>query len=213
MMNPMDRDLRFLVHFFNDERYLFKTITMAGPSHADDICQRITSQRGWFWMRFSPSERRGYLSRRHFVERAMYEDFTQRYGSLKEKVPVYFYLVPNITEQKAMELARQRTRHGETEPRVLMVELRDIEDITNMTFTLNDSHVAYRRRVMEAGMDFGGDTAVPEVLPDHDRVFPFSMIGPIHRRYAAHRISYEVQIWDHERLADLKYTVLADRRT
>ena len=146
----MDDDLRFLVHFFNDREYLFKTITMAGISQVDEICDRISSQKGWFWPRFAPSERQFYLARRLFVERALYEDYTREYGSLKEKIPVYFYLYPGITAPQVLEMARQRMRQGETEPHVLIVKIQDIEDTRNITFTLNDSHTAYWKRAMEA---------------------------------------------------------------
>jgi hypothetical protein len=96
----MDNDLQFLIHFFNDKEYLFKTITMAGMSQVDEICNKISSQKGWYWPRFAQSERHDYLKRRLFVEKELYEDYTQEYGSLKEKIPVYFYLYPNITKQR-----------------------------------------------------------------------------------------------------------------
>ena len=199
----MDIELQFLIHFFNDKHYLFKTLTMAGVSQVDEICNTISSQKGWFWIRYSQSERQDYLKRRLFVERMLYDDYTREYGSLKEKVPVFFYLIPNITKQKAIELARQRTMHGETEPQVLMVKLEDIEDTTNITFTLNDSHTAYWKRIKEAGIEFGGDVNVPVVLPDHNKVFPFSMIEQIHRKYKAQGMRYEIQIWDYQLLENI----------
>jgi hypothetical protein len=202
-------DLQFLVHFFNDRRYLFKTITMAGCLQVDEICNTISSQRGWFWVRFSPSERQDYLKRRLFVERALYEDYTRDYGSLRERVPVFFYLIPNITEQKALESARQRTKQGETEPQVLMVKIADIEDTTNITFTLNDSHTAYWRRIKEAGLGFGGEVNAPVILPDHNRVFPFSMIGQLHQKYRAQGLQYEIQVWDYQVLERIRYTILS----
>jgi hypothetical protein len=204
----MQPDLRYLVHFFHDERFLFKTITMAGASQVDGICDVISSEKGWYWVRFSARERHGYLKRRTFVEEAMYADYTRAFGALKERVPVYFYLVPHITEAKASELAQRRTRQGETEPRVLMVDLQDIDDTRNMTFTLNDSHTAYRKRIMESGLGFGGASEVPVALPHHDRIFPFSMIERVHRVYEARRITYEVQIWDHQMLERMRYVLL-----
>jgi hypothetical protein len=208
MTKNMDNDLQFLIHFFNDKQYLFKTITMAGVSQVDEICNTISSQKGWFWIRFSQSERQDYLKRRLFVERALYNDYTREYGSLKEKTPVFFYLIPNITKQKAIELALQRTRHGETEPQVLMVKIADIEDTTNITFTLNDSHTAYWKRIKEADIEFGGEVNVPVVLPDHNKVFPFSMIEQIHRKYKAQEMRYEIQIWDYQLLEKMRYTIL-----
>ena len=208
MMKNMDDDLQFLVHFFHDKEYLFKTITMAGMSQMDEICNKVSSQRGWYWGRYAQSERHAYLKRRLFVEKELYEGYTQKYGSLKEKVPVYFYLYPNITEQKATELAQQRTRHDETEPQILMVNICDIEDTANITFTLNDSLTAYWKKATESGLEMRGDRNAPVVLPDHNQVFPFSMIEQIHRKYKAQHISYEIQIWDYQLLEKTRYTIL-----
>ncbi len=209
----MDDDLRFLVHFFNDQRYLFKTITMAGVSEADEICNTISSHKGWYWPRFAPSERLDYLTRRRFVEKAMYEDYTQAYGSLKEKIPVYFYLYPNMTQQQAIELGQQRVRQGEVEPQILMVEIEALDDTKNITFTVNDSHTAYWKRAMEAGIQCRGDANDRVVLPDHNKVFPFSMIEQIHEQYKAQPISYEIQLWDYLLLETIPYTILGKDET
>jgi hypothetical protein len=204
----MDNDLQFLIHFFNDRQFLFKTISMAESSQVEAICDAISSQRGWFGGRFSPGERQGYLRRRRFVESALYEDYTREYGCLKEKVPFFFYLIPNLTEQKALEMARERARQGESEPQVMLVDIEELEDMANITFTLNDSHAAYWKRIKESGLAFGGDNHVPVVLPDHNRVFPFSMIEEIHRKYKEQGISYEIQIWDYQLLEKMRYTIL-----
>jgi hypothetical protein len=202
----MADDLQYLVHFFHDRQYLFKTITMADDSQLDGICDTISSRKAWFWVRFSPGEREGYLQRRRFVERSMYEDYTRAWGSLKERVPVYFYVIPGLTDQEAVALARQRTLHGEAEPAVLMARLDEIDDTTNVTFTLDDSHTSYWRRIQEAGLGFGGEVRVPTVLPDHGRIFPIAMIERIHRAYRSHGIRYEVQIWDHRLLERVSWT-------
>ncbi len=204
----MDEDLQFLVHFFNDKEYLFKTITMASVSQADEICNKISSQKGWFWPRFAPSERQDYLTRRRFVEKELFEDYRREFGNLKERIPVYFYLYPKLTEQKAIELGQQRTRHGEKEPYILMVKIQDIEDTTNVTFTLNDSHASYWKRAMESGIKCRGDPDTHVVLPDHNKVFPFSLIEQIHQKYKAQQISYEIQVWDYQLLEQISYTIL-----
>ncbi len=206
----MDADLQFLVHFFNDIEYLFKTITMAGDAQVDEICDRISSLKGWYWGRFAKSERHDYLKRRQFVEKELYEGYTQEYGSLKEKIPVYFYLYPNITKQKAIELGQQRTRHDEIEPHILMVKIQDIEDIQNLTFTLNDSHTAYWKKATESGIKCRGDGNRHLVLQDHNKVFPFSMLEEIHGKYKAKKISYEVQIWDYQILEKIPYSILGE---
>lgn len=179
----MDNDLQFLVHFFNDKEHLFQTITMAGFPQMDEICNMVSSRKGWFWGRFAHSERQAYLRRRLFVEKELYEGYSQAYGSLKEKVPVYFYLYPRLTQQMAIELAQQRTRHDETEPQILLVKIQDLADTQNITFTLSDSFTAYWKKATEAGLEIRGDRNRPVVLPDHNKVFPFSMIEQIHRKY------------------------------
>ncbi len=209
----MDDELQFLIHFFNDKAYLFRTITMADIFQVDDICDKISSQKWWFWGRFAQSERHDYLTRRLFVENELYEGYTQAYGSLKEKVPVYFYLYPNITKQKAIERGRQRTRHDEIEPHILMVKIQDIEDTQNMTFTLNDSFTAYWKKAKESGVTCRGDGKDPVVLPDHNKVFPFSMIEQIHRKYKVQEMYYEIQIWDYQLLEKVRYTILGNEET
>ena len=181
---------------------------MAGHAQVDDICDRISLQKGWFWGRFAPSERQAYLQRRQFVEKQLYASYTQEYGRLKEKVPVYFYLYPKLTKHEVIELAQQRTRHEETEPHLLLVKLQDLEDTQNITFTLNDSFMAYWKTTMEAGLEIRGDRKVPAVLPEHNRVFPFSMLEQIHRKYKAQQIPYEIQIWDYPLLEKIPYTIL-----
>ncbi len=213
MVNRMDEDLQFFVHFFNDKDYLFKTITMADPSQVDEICNAISSQKGWYWPRFAQSERDDYMRRRLFVEKELYENYTQEYGSLKVKIPVYFYLYPHITRQKAIELGRQRMRQGERQPHILMVKIEDIKDIDNITFTLNDSHTAYWKKATESGIPCRGDGNSPVVLPDHNKVFPFSMIEQIHQKYRAQHIQYEIQVWDDGLLETLRYTIVGDEET
>ncbi len=206
----MDNDLQYLVHFFNDKKYLFKTITMSGVSEMEAICNTVTTEKGWFWPRFAPSERRAYLARRLFVEKEMYEDYTCRYGSLKEKIPVYFYLYPNLTVQRAREMGQQRAALGEAEPHVLVIKIQDIEDIGNITFTLNDSFASFWKRAVEAGLEIRGDKGNHVVLPEHNQVFPFSLIEEIHQKYKEQKISYEIQVWDRQLLDNLKYEIIGE---
>jgi hypothetical protein len=208
----MDDDLQFLIHFFNDKEYLFKTITMAEKSRWDEICNTISAQKGWYWPRFAQSERHDYLTRRQFVEKELYEGYTREYGRLKEKVPVYFYLYPGMTTQKALELGQQRRRQGETEPHILVVKIQDLEDTRNITFTLYDSHTAYWKKTMEAGIKCRGDRKGQVVLQDHNRVFPFSMIDQIHHRYRVQQIHYEIQVWDYLLLEKTRYTILGKEK-
>ncbi len=211
MANTMDKELKYLVHFFTDRNHLFKTITMADSCLIDEISNKIASQKGWYWFRYKQSDRHDYLRRRRFVERELYEGYTREYGQLKEKVPVYFYLYPNITRQWLIERGQRRTQHGdEIAPQILMVKIRDIDDTKNITFTLNDSFAAYWKKAIESGIKCRPEEKDRIVLPDHNKVFPFSMLEQIHQKYKAQEISYEVQIWDYELLSRMSYVILGE---
>ena len=206
----MDPDLQFLVHFFNDREHLFKTITMSDTSQVEAICDQSASQKWWFWGRYAPTERKAYLARRLFVEKQLYDGYTQAYGCLKERVPVYFYIYPGITLEEVLEKSRQRTQHEEIQPHVLVVRIQDIPATSNLTFTLNDSMYSYWKKAVEAGLEIRGDPAEHVVLPDHNQVFPFSRLEQIHQKYKAQRISYEVQVWDYQLLEKLRFTILGN---
>lgn len=208
----IDEDLQYLIHFFTDKEHLFKTIMMAEAGQLDEICDTVTSQKGWYWGRYAKSERQDYLTRRRFVEKELFEGYTQAYGRLKEKVPVYFYLYPKLTLQRAIALGQQRSQHEEVEPGILLVQIKSIEDITNMTFTLNDSCTAYWQKTVEAGIACRGPQPTGNVLPDHNKVFPFSRIEEIHRMYTNPDMVYEVQVWDYELLARMSYTILGEEK-
>ena len=206
----MHEDLQYLIHFFIDKEHLFKTITMAAAYQIDEICDKFASQKGWYWGRYAKSERYDYLNKRRFVEKELFDEYTQEYGRLKEKVPVYFYLYPKLTTQQAIALGQQRTKHEEVEPRILLVKIQNLDDITNITFTLNDSFTAYWQKAIEAGINCRGPQPDGIVLPDHNKVFPFSRIEEIHRKYSKQDMVYEVQIWDYELLERISYTVLGE---
>lgn len=206
----MDNDLQYLTHFFTDKEHLFKTITMADSCLVDEISDKIASQKGWYWVRYSQSDRCDYLKRRLFVERELYCGYTREYGRLKEQVPVYFYLYPNITKQKVIERGQQRTRYDETAPQILMVKIQDIDDTANMTFTLNDSFTAYWRKAIESGIKCREEENGRVALPDHNKIFPFSAIEQIHQRYKAQDMNYEVQVWDYELLEKMSYMILGE---
>lgn len=208
----MDEDLQYLIHFFTDPEHLFKTITMADACQMDEISDKVAAQKGWFWGRFAKSERYDYLNRRRFVEKELFDEYTQVYGMLKEKAPVYFYLYPQITPQKAIAKAYQRTEHEEAAPRILMLEIQNIDDLSNITFTLNDSFTAYWQKAVQAGIHCRGPQPNQIVLPDHNKVFPFWMIEELYRKYAKQDIHFEVQIWDYALLERMSYIILGEEK-
>jgi hypothetical protein len=204
----MTADLKFLIHFFNDRRYLFKTITMADAAQTEDIGGAVVSGKGWFFERFTKDQLPYYLKRRRFVEHELFTGYEKEYGRLAGRIPVYFYLFPGMTRGKALEMARKRAEHGETVPKVCLLEMRELPDAGRVTFTLHDSFTAYRIQAMDSGIPCRPEERDRPVLPDHNKIFPLSMIGQIQAKYRELNPYYEVQIWDPQLLTRVQIEIL-----
>jgi hypothetical protein len=204
----IDDELQFLIHFYNDEKFLFQTITMQADEKVGGICDSVFLERGWHSGRFSENEREYYLGRRKLVEKLLYEEYSEEFGRLQEKIPIYFYLFPNMTREKAKELAQERINHGEVIPKVIMIKIQDLQDKRNITFTINDSFTSYRKKIIESGMKLRDEETGREYFPDHNQIFPFSEIARIHEKYREKNPSYEVQVWDHTILEKVSWEIL-----
>ena len=204
----IDAELLYLIHFFNDQKSLFKTITMVQEKDAiEEISDVISSNKGWYSHRYGKNDRQDYIKRRRFVEKELYTDYVNEYGSLKEIVPVYFYLYPNISKARALEMAQKRIKNDEAAPSVIFIKLLEIKDFTNITFTLNDSFASYWKKAIESGIKCRDEENGREVLPDHNKIFPFLKIEQIHRKYREKNPYYEVQIWDYKILEETAYEI------
>jgi hypothetical protein len=203
-----DCELQYLIHFFTDMKFLFKTITMECADKYEEVSEAIASKKGWYFCRYTKSDWNDYLNRRIFVEKELYIEYSKEYGKLKENIPVYFYLYPNITKEKAVDLAKQRMNYNELTPRILFLKIQELRNISNITFTLNDSFTSYWKKAIESGIKCRDEEKGREVLPDHNKIFPFSRIEHIHRVYKEKNPYYEVQIWDYEILEKLNYEIL-----
>jgi hypothetical protein len=82
-----------------------------------------------------------------------------------------------------------------------------------VTFTLNDSFTAYWEKAIDAGIKCRAEEKDRIVLRDHNKVFPFSAIEQIHRKYKTQWMYYEVQVWDYELLEKICYTILGEEET
>ena len=187
---------------------LFKTITMVKEDRIEEISDVITSNKGWYSHRYGKDDRQDYIKRRKFVEKELYTAYVNKYGILKEIIPVYFYIYPNISKERAIEMAQQRTKYNELAPNVLFIKILDLKDISNITFTLNDSFTSYWKKAIESGIKCREEENGREVLPDHNKIFPLTKIEQIHRKYKEKNPYYEVQIWDYKILDDVPYEIL-----
>ena len=196
-------------YIFNDQRFLFKTITMAHAETFEAISDAIASKKGWHSGRYAQSERQYYITRRKCVEHHLYTEYVEAYGPLQQTTPIYFYLFPNITKAKALELAQQRTTYDEHAPKIAYVNIHELHDLSNITFTLNDSFTSYRKKALASGINSREEEKDRPIFPDHNRIFPFSMLDLIHRKYQDMNPYYEVQIWNAHILEDAPVEILS----
>jgi hypothetical protein len=192
-----------MIHFYNDEKYLFKTVSMYNENDRDQIFDRIVENKSWYWGRFQKSERKGYISRRIKVENMLYEEFSENYWRLKEKIPVFFYLIPNLSISEIESDLLERENCGEAPTKYKIVELGKIRKNKNVTFTIRDSHRSYKQKLNELNLHVKG-AVHGEELKDYGRIFPIDEIDWVHEKYeSVKEIKYEVQIWDRELLHSL----------
>jgi hypothetical protein len=181
---------------------------MQDTKEINEICDAISGKNGWHSGRYSQNEREYYLTRRKFIEKTLYEEYSMEHGYLNDKIPVYFYIYPNITTEKLLVFAQKRSEYDEFIPKVLIIKIQDLEDIRNITFTINDSFTSYRKKTLEKGIKLREEEKSGEYLQDHNKIFSFGEIAQIHEKYKDRNPYYEVQIWDHKMLEKISWEIL-----
>jgi hypothetical protein len=187
-------NLRILLHYFHSAEHLFVTATMYADARRERALEEMARTHAWFGGRFSAAHRHGYMQVRVLVETLMCREFAEKYAAPRSTSPVFFYLRPRLSLSSIQDGLRRRQDLGEHATQYLLIDLDDIDDTSQVSFTVHDSHRSYRRAIAEAGFEAhptGGDS------PDDGRVFHVSEIADV---YARHRdeddLSFEVQFWD-----------------
>ena len=70
-----DDKLKYLIHYYNDDKYLFKTIMMYSKYELNKISNNIVKNKNWYWVRYRKKDRDIYYNRKCFVEKTMKNDF------------------------------------------------------------------------------------------------------------------------------------------
>lgn len=189
-----------MIHFYNNEKYLFKTVSMYSEDKRDQIFDSIVENKSWYWGRFQKSERNGYFNRRITVENILYQEFSKRYWQLKETIPIFFYLIPNLSISEIESNLLNRESCGEAPTKFKIVELEKVRNNKNVTFTINDSHRSYKQKLYDLNMYVKGAAATQDKeFEDYGKIFHIDEIDRIHEKYkSVEEIKYEVQIWDKE---------------
>ena len=137
-----------LVHHYCNEKYLFQTVTMYPEVERDQAMANIVDSKSWYGGRFAAENRSAYLQRRIRAEALMYQEFFRKYWVLKERCPVYFYLYPHFSPDDIQAKLDQRKRFDEPHTKYLLIPLAELEDTTNISFTISDSLISYRNKLV-----------------------------------------------------------------
>lgn len=196
--------LGYLIHFYHNQNYLFQTVTMVADDQRDQVLDSIVDGKSWYWGRYAASERSAYMNRRIAVEQMLHDEFEQSHWPLKNRFPVYLYLIPGFLPDTIECEIEHRQKYQERDTKFLVFDLDQIKDRKNVTFTVNDSLRSYRNKLLLAGIPCrelkGGD---PE-LPDYGKIFHIDDIGKVYNRNAKiPDLRFEVQVWDNTILQKL----------
>ncbi|MBA3029477.1 MAG: hypothetical protein FP816_11815 [Desulfobacteraceae bacterium] len=185
----------YIVHFFNDETNLFKTVTMYPDHERDSIYKRIVGNAQWNCWRYYEINRKNYMACRVAVESMMYHDFTSQYWALKFKHPVYFdTLYENSLKRVEAEI---HTTAAEYSTKCLVVALDALPDSCNITFTVNDSFRSYKSRLKSDGLPYHFISEKLVNISDYGKIFPITELHEIQRKYThVEGLKFEIQNWD-----------------
>jgi hypothetical protein len=188
-------NLRIMLHHYSRPEHLFRTVTMYADDERERICDAIAATRTWYWGRHARENRRYYLQERLFVEARMVEAFSAKYGPPKGRHPVFFYLYPSLSLPIIEERLRQRRQYDESETNYLLVDLQELADTTQISFTLCDSHRSYRAAMVRQGLLSGDASLAPPA--DHGTVFHIRELAEVYARHQGEDdLYFEVQVWD-----------------
>jgi hypothetical protein len=195
-MGSSTPNLTVMVHHYTRAEHLFRTVTMYPEIEREQVLDEVVTAKTWYWGRFASENRQGYMKTRLFVESRMYEEFSRKYWPPKHRSPVFFYMYPELSLSAIEERLRQRKLLDEPHTEYLLVDLRDLPDITHVSFTLCDSHTSYREALIRKGLS----TKKPgPTLTDHGTVFHIREIAEVYDRHKDEKdLYFEIQVWDPE---------------
>jgi hypothetical protein len=195
-----------LVHHYCDEKFLFQTITMYPEAEREQVMDKIVNNKSWYWGRFAHQNRSAYLQKRLLAEAQMYQEFSRKYWTLKESCPVYFYLYPHFSPDDIQAKLNQRKMLDEPHTRYLLIDLDDLEDNINISFTILDSLISYREKLVSQGALYGREGLL-SAYEELGSIFHISEITHFMEKYAhIEDLCFEVQIWDAELLLEWQKT-------
>ncbi len=189
-------NIHIMVHHYCSEEFLFQTITMYDEDERERVYQEIVENKNWYWGRFKDGHRAAYMKKRIMAKSQMYRDFSEKYWSPKERCPVYFYLYPDFSKTVIEQRLLDRHERDEPHTKYLLVDTRDLDDVTNISFTISDSLTSYKRKLIRQGAEYNGSIPITEYV-DHGTIFHIGEIAQLIEKYEDKvDLHFEVQVWD-----------------
>ena len=159
----------------------------------------MVDHKSWYGGRFAEQNRGTYLQRRIRAEEQMYQEFSRKYWVLKECCPVYFYLYPHFSLDEIQAKLDERKKYDEPHTKYLLIPLAELEDDTNISFTISDSMTSYRDKIVcqEEIVKVENLHPKPPKYAEYGSVFHISEIALFIEKYEhVEDLCFEVQIWD-----------------
>lgn len=200
----MQEKLNRLIHFYNDDRHLFKTVTMYDEDVREKIFNNLETNKSWYHGRYRKSERSAYMSCRVGVEKMMYELFSNQYGTPPSKTPVYFAVFPFLSEKQISDRLLERKKTARENTKYLITDLDDIPEKDYISFTVEDGFMCFRKKLLAEGYPVDKLPMKGNPRDKHARLFHITEMEKVFREYQSDTgLYFEVQIWNLEILNDI----------
>jgi hypothetical protein len=207
---PVPDGLSTLVHFYNDERFLFVTVTMYLGQERDRALDELVRNRAWYSGRYSDSERSAYLLCRETVEQLMYAEFAQNYWKPPTTAPVYFYIYPNLESEEQHAYLEDKARSEGHNTRVMTLRLNEISHTRSISFTVEDSHQSYRKILEARGITVKGGRPSDSCAESRGKLFHVDQLESIYAKHRDHDgLYFEAQVWEPAALEPIKQRLRA----
>jgi hypothetical protein len=197
--------LSTLFHFYNDDRNLFRTVTMYSGQERDRVLDQIVSNRAWYWGRFAKSERVLYMLQRETVEKLMRAEFERKFWKLPFASPVYFYIYPHLDLQRLLDELDHRARFDEQKTKILTFQLNELLNTKSVSFTLEDSFQSYKLVLRSQGIPVRTGRPELKCAECQGRIFYIEQLQAVYAKHHGDQgVYFEVQVWDGETLEPAK---------
>jgi hypothetical protein len=185
-----------LIHYYNDKKYIFNTITELSPEELDSALDIVSDPNFWFGHRFSKENRADYLHFRIHTENRLYRQFSDQFFKPQTKHPFYMYLNNKDIKQRIAAMDATNSLY-------FSLNLSDIKDRSNISFTVSDSMWSFGFQLFRDGIIDWDPSSDMKEKEYHGKLFHINQLKEIISQYNLdENQTFEVQFWDKSILKD-----------